>query len=89
MALRRIAFLAALLGAVGVLAGSLSAADRPVRVIQPPPSRPTLQLARPCLIDTTSCLDLSPAPFEPCLIATKRCSHEWTVVPLKSFKPDR
>jgi hypothetical protein len=34
--------------------------------------------ARPCLIDTVSCLELSPEPFAPCLTAElERCSQEW------------
>jgi hypothetical protein len=37
----------------------------------------------------TSCLELSPTPFSPCLIAMSRCSAEWKVVPLKSFRPDQ
>jgi hypothetical protein len=93
MALRRIAILVGLFGGAWFLASSLWAADPPV-MIQPLPSLPPLpappafQPARPCLIATTSCLELSPTPFAPCLIAMTRCSQEWTVVPLKAFKAD-
>jgi hypothetical protein len=32
--------------------------------------------ARPCLIDTQSCLELAPAPFAPCLAALERCNPD-------------
>jgi hypothetical protein len=39
--------------------------------------------ARPCLIDTVSCLELSAEPFAPCLTAAlERCSQEWRLQPL-------
>jgi hypothetical protein len=38
--------------------------------------------ARPCLISTLSCLELSPEPFAPCLLAVERCSGEWRLHPL-------
>ncbi len=86
MTLQRSVILA-VLGTAALLAGSLLAADRVV--IQPLPVLPFPELARPCLIDTTSCLDLSSTPFAPCLIAVGRCSPEWDVVPLHSFGPAR
>ena len=39
--------------------------------------------ARPCLIATASCLELSSEPFAPCLTAAlERCSQEWRLQPL-------
>jgi hypothetical protein len=87
MTLQRSVILAALLGAAAFLASSLLAADRVV--VQPLPVPPLSELARPCLIDTTGCLDLSSTPFAPCLIAASRCSPEWHVVPLHSLEPAR
>jgi hypothetical protein len=48
--------------------------------------------ARPCLIDTASCLELSPEPFAPCLTAAlERCSQEWRLHPLvgRNVAPQR
>ena len=87
MTLQRSLILATVLGAAALLAGSLVAADRVV--VEPLPVLPAPELARPCLIDTTRCLELSSTPFEPCLIAVGRCSPEWHVVPLRSFEPAR
>ena len=87
MALRRSATLAGVVGGAGLLASSLLGADRVV--IQPPPSRPFHQLAQPCLINATSCLELSATPFAPCLIVAIRCGQEWSVVPLESFRSER
>jgi len=38
--------------------------------------------ARPCLIDTVRCLELSPEPFAPCLLTVERCRGEWRLHPL-------
>ena len=93
MAQWRIAVFAAVL--VAVIAGVWLLADSPVAtqrvaiaaerpVIQLPPPRPFSQLAQPCLIGTASCLDLSPEPFAPCLIAVKPCNREWNTYLLGS-----
>jgi len=87
MTFQRSIILAAVLGAAALLAGSSVAADRVV--VQPLRVLPLPELARPCLIATTSCLELSSTPFAPCLIAVGRCSPEWHVVPLRSFEPAR
>jgi hypothetical protein len=50
-----------------------------------PPEQPragSFGEARPCLIDTVSCLELAPGPFAPCLLAVERCSGEWRLHPL-------
>lgn len=44
--------------------------------------------AQPCLIDTVSCLELSPEPFAPCLLAVERCSGEWRLHPLVGRNAD-
>lgn len=81
MAPRRIAVLAAglaaVLGGVWLLANSPAAAERVL--VQLPPPRPFSHLAEPCLIATASCLDLSPEPFAPCLIAAKPCNRDWSL----------
>jgi hypothetical protein len=84
---QRSVLLATALGAAALLAGSSVAADRVV--VRPLRVLPVPELARPWLIDTTSCLELSSAPFALCLIAVGRCSPEWRVVPLRSFEPAR
>jgi hypothetical protein len=44
--------------------------------------------AQPCLIDTVSCLELSPEPFAPCLLAVERCRGEWRLYPLVGRNAD-
>lgn len=46
------------------------------------PLRDPFPDARPCLIDTVSCLQLSPEPFAPCLLTVQRCGGEWHLHPL-------
>lgn len=54
-----------------------AAVELPLRVYYSEPPSPALSGdARPCLIDTESCLELSPAPFAPCLTALERCGPE-------------
>jgi hypothetical protein len=57
--------------------------------VTPAPRRPSrFGDAQPCLIDTVSCLELSPTPFAPCLLAVERCSGEWRLHPLVGRNAD-
>lgn len=51
----------------------------PFRVHISEPRPPYFGDARPCLVDTQSCLELAPGPFAPCLTALERCSREGRV----------
>lgn len=86
-----IAIATAIVATAFFLVGRPAAVDpiRPISVIDVPTSGIRLQMprelprpgafaaARPCLIATISCLELSPEPFAPCLLAVERCAGEW------------
>jgi hypothetical protein len=71
---------------------SISVVDLPgggLRLL--PPERPRADPftdAQLCLIDTVDCLELSPEPFAPCLLAVERCSSEWRLHPLAGRNAD-
>jgi hypothetical protein len=72
---------------------SISVVDLPGQgtwlTVPPEPPQPgRFGDAQPCLIDTVSCLELSPEPFAPCLLAVERCSSEWRLHPLAGRNTD-
>jgi hypothetical protein len=74
MALRVLAVLIATLGVV-VIAASL---------FNPSVVRVSSEAARPCLLSSERCLDLSAAPVAPCSISVERCRQDWRAEALRS-----
>jgi hypothetical protein len=64
--------------AIAFLPPSAAGAPYPDRPGPAPPAEPV----RPCLVDSLSCLRLSPRPFQPCLAALDRCGDHFALIPI-------
>lgn len=85
MALKICAMLAAL-GCAALTLDALLAGDPGV---EPTALQPSPQPARPCLVLGRRCLDLSDAPFAPCLASTERCKPDVDMLNLATSAPAR